>query len=58
MNQSEIEYIHTEIIPVLELYINGLITDWELAVKMREVANRMDNKISGLLDPNTGLRYP
>ena len=46
MNQSEIEHIHNEITPVLELYINGLITDWELAIKMREIANRMDTQYS------------
>jgi len=44
-------------LPVVQQYINGLITDYEFLVAMHNHAEQRRIPNVGVLDRNTGLRY-
>ena len=44
-------------LPFVEMYINGLITDYDFLVVMHNHANAKKIPNIGVLDRNTGLRY-
>lgn len=44
-------------LPVVEMYINGLITDYEFLRHMASIANQARIPNMGVLDHTTGLRY-
>lgn len=44
-------------LPVVEMYINGLITDYELLKHMATSSSLAKIPNIGVLDRNTGLRY-
>ena len=46
-----------DFLPVVQQYINGLITDYELLVAMHNHAYQRKIPNIGVLDRNTGLRY-
>lgn len=46
-----------ECMPIMELHINGLITDYELLSHMKRIASQAQVPTHGVLDNNTGLRY-
>jgi hypothetical protein len=43
--------------PIIELHLNGLITDYELLDKLQEFASQALIPNPNTLDRNTGLRY-
>jgi hypothetical protein len=46
-----------DFLPVVQQYINGLITDYEFLVSMHNYAYTKKIPNIGVLDRNTGLRY-
>ena len=44
-------------LPMIEQYINGLITDYEFLRHMASIANQAQIPNMGVLDHTTGLRY-
>ena len=60
MTQSDLDRHHENVSHAVQLWADGLITDLELATLMAEDRSALpaDEYPSGLLDPNTGLRYP
>ena len=46
-----------ECMPIMELHLNGLITDYELLSHMKRIASQAQVPTHGVLDNNTGLRY-
>jgi hypothetical protein len=44
-------------LPIVEQYINGLITDYELLRHLEDVVRHRRIPSVGTLDRNTGLRY-
>lgn len=46
-----------DFLPVVQQYINGLITDYEFLVSMHNHAYQRKIPNIGVLDRNTGLRY-
>jgi hypothetical protein len=60
MTQSDLDRHHENVSYAVQLWADGLITDLELATLMAEDRSALpaDEYPAGLLDPNTGLRYP
>ena len=56
--QQELVARHKTIEDVVQLWASGLITDTEIAAFMARLPVPTGSELSGLLDPNTGLRYP
>jgi hypothetical protein len=51
--------LHTLVRETVQLWADRLITDMEFVAHMGDIYMAMDGADpSGLLDPNTGLRYP
>lgn len=60
MNQERLNELNTEVRGAVEQYIGGLSTIVELCDFMTFMRKRIgqDTELAGLLDPNTGLRFP
>ena len=63
MTQSDLDNFSQTITDAVQMWANGLVTDREFAQYMAnlwtEAKTQMeDADLDGLLDPNTGLRYP
>jgi hypothetical protein len=46
-----------KLVPIIELYQDGLITDFELLGSILDIASQRQTPDLGVLDHNTGLRY-
>jgi len=60
MTQDQLDAVNKEATDCMEQFLNGLITIVEFA-KFMSVLDRKftaDPDLYGLLDPNTGLRFP
>ena len=60
LNQQNLVAVHEYIANVVQQWASGLITNDELAHTMARVSERFkarESELSGLVDPNTGLRY-
>jgi hypothetical protein len=57
MSQENLDTLHAKICPVLELWMNHLITDIELMTALREFWAQVPDNPQGFICPNTGLRY-
>jgi hypothetical protein len=60
MNQENLDTLHTLVHETVQLWADRLITDLEFVVHMVDIHLSVPDEpaVSGLLDPNTGLRYP
>jgi hypothetical protein len=60
MNQSDLDRHHENVSYAVQLWADRLITDLELATLVAKDRSALPDEpaVSGLLDPNTGLRYP
>ena len=59
--QNLLDALHNKALGDIQLYASGLTTLTELTSSLGNVARVYDQRIetlSGLLDPNTGLRFP
>lgn len=54
MTQDDLNVYHESVCCTVQLWADGLITDLELAAALMVE----DPNTGGLIDPNTGLRYP
>ena len=59
MNQDDLGVLHATVRDLVQMWADSLITDLEFATHMTDIHMAVDGaNPSGLLDPNTGLRYP
>tara|TARA_R110000822_G_scaffold174807_1_gene314411 strand:+ start:1592 stop:1786 length:195 start_codon:yes stop_codon:yes gene_type:complete len=59
MNQDTLDGLHRATRELVQLWADHLITDMELIAFMTASHTGLDGADpAGLLDPNTGLRYP
>ena len=59
MTQENLDTLHQLVREIVQLWADNLITDLEFAAHMGDIVMAVDGADpSGLLDPNTGLRYP
>jgi hypothetical protein len=56
---QNLDAVHAHVSTTVQLWINRLITDKELADELATVATSFaeSTTLAGLIDPNTGLRY-
>ena len=58
MTEENLDTLHTLVRETVQLWADHLITDFEFVAHMGDIVMAMDGADpSGLLDPNTGLRY-
>ena len=60
LSQQNLVSTHEHIRSLVEQWINGLITDFELTGALARVSEAFDARkpeLLGLIDPNTGLQY-
>lgn len=58
--QRDLQLVHADMREAAQLWVSGLITDFEIAehfAKVLEKFKTVDHVLPGLIDPNTGLRY-
>jgi hypothetical protein len=59
MTQDDLSVLHATVRDLVQMWADSLITDLEFVAHMGDIVMAMDGADpSGLLDPNTGLRYP
>ena len=59
MTQDDLSVLHATVRDLVQMWADSLITDLEFATHMTDIHMAVDGaNPSGLLDPNTGLRYP
>jgi len=60
MTQENLDTLHLLAREIVQLWADRLITDLEFVQHMGDALMALPEKpaVSGLLDPNTGLRYP
>ena len=59
MTQDDLGVLHATVRDLVQMWADSLITDLEFATHMTDIHMAGDGAHpSGLLDPNTGLRYP
>ena len=61
MTQDDLDVFHQTITDAAQMWANQLITDVEFATYIASLWTEhpmKDANLDGLLDPNTGLRYP
>ena len=59
MTQDDLGVLHATVRDLVQMWADSLITDLEFATHMTDIHMAVDGaNPSGLLDPNTGLRYP
>jgi hypothetical protein len=56
MNQTDLHIMHDEAMDKVQMYASGLITLLELRIALAEMPLTFE-KVVGLIDPSTGLRY-
>lgn len=57
--EENLDTLHTLVRETVQLWADRLITDFEFIAHMGDIVMAMDGADpAGLLDPNTGLRYP
>jgi len=57
--QDQLNTIHASMREVAQLWIDGLITDKEMAYTFGQFYAQLKAlDVADLLDPNTGMRYP
>jgi hypothetical protein len=57
--QDQLNTIHASMREVTQLWIDGLITDKEMAYTFGQFYAQLSAlDVADLLDPNTGMRYP
>ena len=57
MNQDDLNAFHGAICNLMQMWVDQLITDLELAKAMAKIFSPALADFDGLIDPNTGLRY-
>ena len=60
MKQSNLDAVHQVIVDTVQMWASGLTTDNELCDALHGIHlsfTQYRNDMSGLIDPNTGLRY-
>ena len=59
MTQADLDLFHETITNLVQMWASGLITDLELAKAAAKISLMPAlADFDGLIDPNTGLRYP
>jgi hypothetical protein len=59
MTEENLDTLHTLVRETVQLWADRLITDMEFVAHMTDIHMAVDGaNPAGLLDPNTGLRYP
>jgi len=59
MTQDDLGVLHAIVRDLVQMWADGLITDMEMIAHMTDAHIALDPaNPAGLLDPNTGLRYP
>ena len=58
MTQDTLDLFHETVTGAVQAWADHLITDVELAAYMATLPMPTDAALAGLLDPNSGLRYP
>ena len=59
MTQSDLDTLHSVVRETVQMWADRLITDMEMIAHMTDAHIALDPAHpAGLLDPNTGLRYP
>jgi hypothetical protein len=60
MNQQKLDMLDGEVKGAMQQYVSGMLGITEFCDFMALIRSRVgsDTKLCGLLDPNTGLRYP
>ena len=59
MTQDDLSVLHATVRDLVQMWADSLITDLEFATHMTDIHMAVDGaNPSGLLDPNTGVRYP
>ena len=58
MHQLELDMIHARVCDVIAYYEDNLITTAEFILKIRGIPEVTYDDLAGLVDPNTGLRFP
>ena len=60
MKQSNLDAVHQVIVDTVQMWASGLTTDNELCDALHGIHlsfTQYRNRMTGLIDPNTGLRY-
>jgi hypothetical protein len=59
MNQDDLDALHSVVRETVQMWADRLITDLEFTEHIADIHMAMDGaNPAGLLDSNTGLRYP
>jgi hypothetical protein len=60
MDQKKLDMLNKEVLEAIQQYVSGMLGITEFCDFMAFIRTRVgpDVKLCGLLDPNTGLRYP
>ena len=60
MKQERLDELNTEVVNMIQMFVSGMITIVEFTDAMANMKRRIgeDGDLAGLLDPNTGLRFP
>ena len=61
LTQRDLQLVHADMREAAQLWVSGLITDQEIVDHFALVAAKFrtaSHLLPGLIDPNTGLRYP